>query len=413
MPLPLSDCGHSVPASRTVDVAVVGAGIVGVAHALEAARRGLTVALFERGMLASGASVRNFGLILPLAAPSGPERTQATRSRQVWIKTAPVAGFWIDPAGAMVLAYEGDEKAVMHEFLAQAGARDYGCTWLEPDEVLRRSPSVRPAGLLGALWSAEAAVVDPGEALAKLTAFLARDFGVKVRFGTAVTDISVPYLVAGGAQWRASRVVICGGTDFETLYPGVFARSGLTRCKLQMMRTEPQPAGWTLGPILATGLSLGWYQTFATCPTLAELKQRIARSYPALSKWGVHVLVTQNEARELVIGDSHQYGREPDPFDRPEIDALILGRLASFLAPPSLEISRRWHGVYAQHETDATFVAAPEPEVRIVTGLGGSGMTRGFGLAQEVMAAWLGPATASRSFPGVDFAQTIQPAEAS
>jgi D-hydroxyproline dehydrogenase subunit beta len=48
------------------DIGIVGAGVLGLAHSYQFARRGLKVIVFERGCLAHSASVRNIGMLWPV-----------------------------------------------------------------------------------------------------------------------------------------------------------------------------------------------------------------------------------------------------------------------------------------------------------------------------------------------------------
>ena len=135
--------------------------------------------------------------------------------------------------------------------------------------------------------------------------------------------------------------------------------------------------------MLAGGFTLKHYPAFSICETLTPLKERLAAEYPEFEQWGIHILASQNEAGEIILGDSHEYGLMLEPFDRTEIDELILSHVRKIFRLPSLKIAAHWHGIYAKHFEKEAVIEHPAKNVRVVTGLGGIGMTTSFGLAQE------------------------------
>ncbi len=370
------------------DDAIVGAGILGLAHAYHLAARGRRVIVFERSPRAMGASVRNFGMIWPIGQPRGPRRGLALRSREIWLEVLRRAGLWHERAGSLHLAYHDDEARTLREFLDAEEGRDLA--WLEPREVIERSRAVRTQDLVGALWSENEVCVDPREVLGRLPGWLSRELGVRFEFGCAVSACDPPSLVAGGRRFSAERAFVCAGDDLETLFPEVFAASGLLRCKLQMIRTRPVENGWRQGPMLAAGLTLAHYPSFQECPSLEALKERLVRERPEYLRYGIHVLAAQNGDGEITLGDSHEYDAEITPFDKSEIDELVLRYLGGFFEGPPLRIASRWHGTYTKHPTDPWFVARPVRGATVITGVGGAGMTLSFGLAEQVVRDALG-----------------------
>ena len=370
---------------RRAKVAVIGGGILGLAHAYVAARRGHSVVLCERGRAATGASIRNFGMIWPMGQPSGEMHRMALRSREIWLEVLQAARHPYLPTGSLHVAYHDDEAEVLREFAEIAPRVGYECEWLDPSAVIERSVAVQSKSLKGGLWSATELTVDPRLVISRLPEYL-RELGVSVHFGNAVTHIDLPWIETGAGSHEADIAIVCSGDDFETLFPDVFRSSGLTRCKLQMMRTEPQPGAWQLGPSLAAGLTLRFYKAFQMCATLPKLKERVAREKPEYEKYLIHVLVSQTADGAITLGDSHQYSACVDIFDKPEIDDLILREAETFLQLPDFHVAERWHGVYSTHAEKPFFEAEPAAGVHIVTAPGGSGMTLSFGLAERTMA---------------------------
>jgi FAD dependent oxidoreductase TIGR03364 len=373
--------------TRRADVAVVGGGILGLAHAYTLARKGKRVVLFERGMRATGASIRNFGMIWPIGQAAGEMHRLALRSREIWLEVLQAAKLNFRPTGSLHVAHRDDEAEVLREFAEAGPAAGYPCRWLSAEATLKKSSAIQPTDLKGSLWSDTELTVDPREILLELPKYLQAN-GVELRFGSCVRRIELPLVEAVQASgekdaWEAGQAIVCGGDDFETLYPEIFSASGLTRCKLQMMRTGPQPGGWQLGPSLASGLTLRFYKAFAICRSLAALRERIALEKPEYDRWAIHLLVSQTSDGAITLGDSHEYGLHVDIFNKALLDDLILREAAIFLRLPSWPIAERWYGVYALHPERPYFEVEAAPGVRIVTAPGGSGMTLSFGLAER------------------------------
>ena len=367
------------------DVIIIGGGIIGLAHAHFALQQGLQVLLIEREEFAVGASVRNFGLVWPIGQPPGPLYDRAAKSRETWLDLSKKAGFWALESGSLHLAYHIDELEVIREYHEKFGRKTH---LLSDAEVLEKSPNVVKEGLLGGLFSETEVNVNPKAAIHTLAIWLSKQDGCTIHFGEQAQVVESGRVQTTKGSYQADKILVCGGSDFQTLFPEVFAASGLIKSKLQMLRTRAQKPGFSLGPVLCGGLTLRHYASFEQCESLAGYKKRVSAENPEFDHWGIHVMVSQNEHNELIIGDSHEYGLTFDPFDKSEINELILDYMKGFVRIPNLNMLESWHGVYAKNPNGTECVAEPLDGVKIITGFGGAGMTFSFGFAQEEVARW-------------------------
>ncbi len=372
-------------------VAIVGAGIVGLAHAWSAAERGATVTVFERTSRASGASIRNFGMVWPIGQTAGTHYETALISRKRWLRLETEAGLWVNPCGSIHLAHHSDEWTVLQEFAQRAPKLNVACRLLNADQVHQHTPAANPNELLGGLFSPTELCVNPAVATRSLPAWLARTWSVDFRFGTTVSSMEtlsdtpprVRLRTSAGDDFLFDQIIVCGGADLQTLFPEVLSTSGIRICKLQMMSIRGYETGWKLGPHLASGLTLRHYQNFQICPGLRQLTQRIADETPELDHFGIHVMASQNNHGEIILGDSHEFDAHIVPFDKSLIDRLILRELQKIICLPDWTISQHWHGLYGKHSSQPVFEHSPLPGIHLFTATGGSGMTMSFGLAER------------------------------
>jgi FAD dependent oxidoreductase TIGR03364 len=368
-------------ADGAFDLAVVGAGIVGLATALAAARRGLRVVVIEREARANGASVRNFGFVTVSGQERGVMWRRAQRSREVWRQVAAAAGIPIVHTGLWVTVRRPESVAVLEAFMATEMA--VGCRLLTPGEARGRCPQLAAPSLAAVLESTTELRVESCEAIPRLADWLCSAHGVLFLRNTAVQAIDAPHLTTSRGRVRADRVAVCPGDDFIALYPERLAGYALTRCKLQMLRLADP--GFRLPGALMSDLGLGRYHGFSDLPPAASLKARLALEQPEQLRFGVHLIVVQSADGSLVVGDSHDYAVSPDPFSHAAIDALILDEFRAALGIEPPRTLARWIGTYASATDRPVLIDAPHPEVRIAIVTSGAGASTGFALGEELV----------------------------
>lgn len=370
---------------KSYDLVVIGAGILGLAHAVHAARAGLTVAVFDRGAVANGASVRNFGMLALMAQAPGSQFTSASRALNCWQEVARDAGIALHQAGCLFLARRTEETSVLEECARSMGNAGRSFEFLAPKGLQGFAPDLKHDALLGGLWCPDVWKVDQRSALTKITDWLARDHGVTFHFSTAVQSIDGGVVESSAGAVRTRHTILCGGDEFDTLFPEVFRASGVSRCTLQMMRTAPQPGGWKLDPFLLGGLSIPRYEIFTTCPSLPALKTYQQQNFSAHLQHGIHLVAGQESDGSITIGDSHAYGGDGNDQRSDEIDQLLLSELSEMIDLPNPGIAERWLGHYAYLPGGETLVLPAAQDVTAVTMTNGQGMTHAFSVAEDVI----------------------------
>jgi D-hydroxyproline dehydrogenase subunit beta len=375
------------PTSQSYDLAVVGAGICGLAHALAAARRGKRVVVIDRDAQANGASIRNFGFITVTGQQAGTCWRRAKRSVEVWLEIAEAAKIPIVQRGLLTIARRPEARAVIEAFLqTDMGAE---CRLIESRELTNHGSGLRADEFAGALYSPHEARVESREAIPQLAAWLSERFQVTFLRETVVHAASPPKLETSRGTIEAQTIIVCPGDDFSTLHAERLGQYGLTRCKLHMLRVRPQRFDERLPPVMSD-LGMIRYLGYAELPAAQALRVRLEAEQGAHIDAGVHLIAVRSADGTLVVGDSHHYAATPDPFARAAVDDLILDEYSHVFGEGRPEVVERWTGTYASASDRLMLVDAPCEALRIVLITSGTGASTSFAIAEEVIAELYG-----------------------
>ncbi len=363
------------------DLAIVGAGILGLGHALAASRRGLSVIVIDREAQAIGASVRNFGFVTVTGQQQGDCYRRAMRSRDVWQEVAPKAGIAVEHQGLLVVAQRPEAMACLEAFTKTEMGQ--GCNLLTAAETAAQHGAVLSGNRVqGALWSSHERRVESRHAIPKLATWI-ESLGVTFLRKTLVKEVQKGHVLTTAGVIEARQVVVCPGDDMLTLYPDVIARHQITRCRLHMMKVMPASPIKLSGSVMSDQ-SLVRYLGYSELPEADAIKARLRAEQPQTLAEGIHLIVVQGSDGGLIVGDSHHYEWSPSPFQRAEVDDLIMEELHQVLKVPGAQITERWSGTYASGP-ETMMREAIDDQTRLVIVTSGTGASTSFAIGEETI----------------------------
>lgn len=214
---------HLGPLPEAADVVVIGGGIIGIAAGWELARRGLTVLVCEKGVVAGEQSGRNWGWIraqgrdpaeLPLMAEA-----QALWAGYAQRLGAEALGYRV--AGVSYLARGDADLARFDAWIPNAAAHGLSTRILTASETQALFPGLRAGVWKGALHTPGDARAEPFQALPALARAAAAE-GLVIREQCAVRALDLQAGRVAGVVTEAGRVrtpsVILAGGAWSALF---------------------------------------------------------------------------------------------------------------------------------------------------------------------------------------------------
>ncbi|MDY0743606.1 FAD-dependent oxidoreductase [Paucibacter sp. R3-3] len=202
--------------SRTADVLIVGAGIVGAACAREFARQGLSVAVVESGAIGGGATAAAMGHLLVVDDAEFELSRRSCELWDEWLAESPgnTAAAEHQRCGTIWIAADEEELAEARRKNAWYAERGIACELLDTAGLARLEPQLRP-GLAGGLRVPSDARVFPPKAAARWL----QEARAQIIHGEVVALDGHTLTLADGRQLWGALVVVCAGLASQRWLP--------------------------------------------------------------------------------------------------------------------------------------------------------------------------------------------------
>ena len=204
--------------SRSVDVAIVGGGVVGCACAHAAVQAGLRVAVYDAGRIGAGATAAGMGHLVTIDDDPA-EFALARLSMTLWRAWSGWAAIERRTTGTLWLAETDRQRDAAHAKLARLRAAGLSAEWLEPTVLASAEPRLA-RDLAGALRVAGDEVAYGPELAARLAADV-RAAGGAIEEMCPVAALRDDGLqLSSGGRVSAGHVLLAAGCDSVRLWPG-------------------------------------------------------------------------------------------------------------------------------------------------------------------------------------------------
>src|SRR5690625_4883938 len=229
---------------KEYDLIIIGAGIMGIFHAYHALKRGKSVLLLEKDNYPSGATVRNFGQIVP-SGMYGIWFDYGIRSMSIYKSIQKELDISVRNDGSVYLASDNEEQALIHELKAYYDIKGYKSKLLSKENTLRKYTAIKDSYVKEAILFPEEISIEPELMIHRLHDYILNKFSsIQILYNNPVIKCvpkgkDVLIVTSNATRYQGAKVIICNGYEYNLLYPKIFKTSKQIITKLQMMCTAP------------------------------------------------------------------------------------------------------------------------------------------------------------------------------